>query len=272
VQIIFSQKGCEISLNREIILQGWRDPETRLWCIFLIPDGGNIVPSDQALVQLIFTQPQPQINSNYECKNTSQLINFYYATMGYPVISTWIKAINKGYFRGWRGLTSDRVRRFIKPSEHSEQGHMDQQRAGIRSTKSSRASTLSPNPMEAPEQAPGNDKTHLVFITLAKADGQLFTDQTGRFPITSNCGNNYIIIFYVVDANCIKSYPIKSHHRTELLKAYTDIYQDLCIRGYRPQLHKLDNKTSWDVEDFIAENKGKHRYTPRDIHRTNPAE
>ena len=72
---------------------------TRLWRISLIPDGGNnIVPSDQALAQLILAQPQPQFNSIYECKNTGQLINFYYATMGYPVISTWIKAIDKGYF------------------------------------------------------------------------------------------------------------------------------------------------------------------------------
>jgi hypothetical protein len=123
----FHKTGCEISLNGEIILQGWRDPTTRLWHISLIPDGGNtIVPSNQALAQLILTQPPPQITIIYECENTSQLINFYYATMGYPVISMWIKAINKGYFRGWRGLTSDCVKRFIKPSEHSEKGHMDQ--------------------------------------------------------------------------------------------------------------------------------------------------
>ena len=126
--------------------------------------------------------------------------------------------------------------------------------------------------MEAPEQAPGNDKTHLVFMTLAEVDGQLFTDQTGRFPVTSNRGNNYIVIFCLVDANYIKSYPIKSRHRTELLKAYTDVYQYLRIRGYRPQLHKLDNETSKDVEQFIAENNAKHQYTPPDIHRTNPAE
>ncbi|KAL7479622.1 hypothetical protein ACHAW6_005347 [Cyclotella cf. meneghiniana] len=38
------------------------------------------------------------MQSIYKCKNTGQLINFYYTTLGYPVISTWVKAIDKGYF------------------------------------------------------------------------------------------------------------------------------------------------------------------------------
>eukprot|EP00804_Cyclotella_cryptica_P005907 CCRYP_000169-RA/>CCRYP_000169-RA protein AED:0.37 eAED:0.37 QI:0/0/0/1/0/0/3/0/377 len=124
-----------------------------------------------------------------------------------------------------------------------------------------------PDTMELPEQAPNNDKTNM---TIAKVDSQLFTDQTEHFPVTSS--NNYIVIFYIVDANYIKSYPIKSCHRTELVKAYTDVYNFLCTQGYRPQLHKLDNKTSKDVKDFIASNNAMHQYTSPDMHRTNPAE
>ena len=271
-ELFFHRTGCEISLNGEIILRGWRDPTTRLWRISLIPDSGNnIVPPDQ-----VVTLSQPQANNIYECSNTQQLIQFYYATMGYPVISTWIKAIDLGYFRGWRGLTSNRVRRFIKPDAISELGHMDQTRAGIRSTKSSLLPPTEnpplPDTMEPPEQAPHNDKTNMVFLTLAEVEGQLFTDQTGRFPVTSSRGNNYIVMFYVVDANYIKSYPIKSRHRTELIRAYDDVYSFLRTRGYRPQLHKLDNETSKDVESFIADNNASHQYTPPDMHRTNPAE
>jgi hypothetical protein len=121
-------------------------------------------------------------------------------------------------------------------------------------------------------QAPHNDKTNMVFMSMVEVEGQLFTDQTGRFPVSSNRGNNYIVIFYAVDPNYIKSYPIKSRHRSELLKAYDDVYQFLRIRGYRPQLHRLDNETSRDVEDFITDNNAKFQYTPPDIHRTNTAE
>ncbi len=274
-EIFYHKTGCEVSLNGEIILRGWRDPYTQLWRVSLYPEGGNtIVPTNQQITHQLSLHTSPEINNIYECENTGQLINFYYATLGYPVISTWIKAIDKGYFQGWRGLTSDRVQCFIKPNMQCEQGHMDQRRQGIRSTKSSHAKNPHDNidTMEIPDQAKNNDKTNMVFITIAKTEGQLFTDQTGCFPVTSNRGNNYIVLFYVIDANFIKSYPIKSRHRTKLITAYNDVYHYLRIRGYRPKLHRLDNKTSQDVENFITEQNAKHQYTPPDIHRTNITE
>ncbi|KAL7484576.1 hypothetical protein ACHAW6_010208 [Cyclotella cf. meneghiniana] len=84
--------------------------------------------------------------------------------------------------------------------------------------------------------------------------------------------NNYIFIFYTIDANHIKSYPIKSHHRMELLCAYNNVYAYLRMQGYRPQLHNLDNKSSHNVEAFITENNASFQYTSPDIHRTNIAE
>ncbi|KAL7478604.1 hypothetical protein ACHAW6_004365, partial [Cyclotella cf. meneghiniana] len=226
---------CEVTLNGDIILRGWRDPDTHLWHVSLHPEGDNcIIPTDQQIIQRLLFEPSPAVSSIYECKNTGQLINFYYATMGYPVISTWIKAIDKGYFQGWRGLTSDRAWCFIKPNKQCEQVHMDQRRQGICSTKSSYANppSYTIDTIEELKQAPQNDKTNLVFMTIAEAEGQLFSNQTSHFPVTSNRGNNYIELFYVVNSNFIKSYPIKSHHQTELLKAYEEVYQYLQIQGY----------------------------------------
>ena len=105
-------------------------------------------------------------------------------------------------------------------------GHLDQWRQGIRSTKSALA-TITLEPMEAPPQLPLNDKTNMVFMTMLDIEGQLFTDQTGCFPISSNRGNNYIVILYAFDTNYIKSYPIKSRHSTKILKAYKEVYRFL---------------------------------------------
>jgi hypothetical protein len=166
------------------------------------------------------------------------------------------------------------VQKFIKPTQASEQGHMDQCRAHIHSTKSSSVREASPelNHMVEHEQAPNNDKTNMVYMTMIDIKGQLFMDQTGRFPIISNRGNKYIIIFYAVDHNYIKFYPIKSWHHTEILKAYQEVYQFLRIQGYCPQLHKLYSETSKDVEDFIAKNNVVFQYTPPNMHCTNTAE
>ncbi|KAL7480913.1 hypothetical protein ACHAW6_006598 [Cyclotella cf. meneghiniana] len=119
--------------------------------------------------------------------------------------------------------------------------------------------------MEGCKQAPYNDKTNMVFMTIADIEGQLFTDQTGHFLSPPIVDIITLSFFYVVDANYIKWYLIKSRHHTKLLQAYTDVYH------YLPQLHKLNNETSKDVEDFIMDNNAKLQYTPPDIHQTNPA-
>ena len=53
-------------------------------------------------------------NNIYECETTGWIIQFYHETMGYPCTSTWCKAITVGYFKGWTGLTAERVCCFIK--------------------------------------------------------------------------------------------------------------------------------------------------------------
>ncbi|KAL7482665.1 hypothetical protein ACHAW6_012248, partial [Cyclotella cf. meneghiniana] len=267
-EVFFHHTGCEVSYNGEIIVRGWQDPTTRLWQVPIASTEENIMPKDDTIIAT--TEPTMQAHSIYECKNTDQHINFYYATMGYPALATWCKAIDKGYFRGWNGLTSKRVCRFIEPSEFHAMGHLDQWRQGIRSTKAATA-TISLDPMETPPQLALNEKTNMVFMTMVDIQGQLFINQTGRFPITSNRGNNYIVIFYTADANHIKSYPIKSCHRTELLQAYNDVYAYLHVFGYQPQLYKLDNKSSHNVETFITENNAS-LYTPPEIHQTKIAE
>ena len=155
-----------------------------MWRISLIPDGSNnIIPDDDDNIDDDVSMPTFIANSIYECDNTDQLIQFYHATMGHPVISTWCKAIDAGYFRGWPGLTSKQVRRFIKVSEPAEMGHMDQRRTGIRSTK---PPSDEPDSMESIPQTPTNDRCHQVYMSITEIEGKLYSDQTGRFPITSN--------------------------------------------------------------------------------------
>ena len=105
----FYGRGVYVTLNREVILWVWRDIPTKLWRVSLIPDGGdNILPFDTNIIDEEST-PKCLSHSIFECDTTSQLIKFYHATMVHPVISTWCKAIDSGYFRGWPGLTSNKV-------------------------------------------------------------------------------------------------------------------------------------------------------------------
>ena len=81
-----------------------------------------------------------------------------------------------------------------------------------------------------------------------------------------------MVIFYIFDANYIQLVPIKNRSKEELLRAYRKIYNWLVLRGFTPQLHKLDNETSHEVEAFIRSQHTHLQYTPPDMHCTNPAE
>ncbi len=218
-------------------------------------------------------------NSLYECSNTHKLIHFYYACLNFPVKSTLLLTIKAGYLKGFPGLTADRVRCHIDVNVASERGHMDQVRQGQRSTHHALSSIPIVLPhhrvdsnMDTPPQQPSNERTQHVFLSVHDFTGDIASDQTGCFPVTSNRGNAYLALFYIFDPNYIKSVPIRNRSKEELLCAYTEVYAWLTARGYRPLLHKLDNETSRDVKAFVAAEQVKIQYTPPDMHRTNPAE
>ena len=98
--------------------------------------------------------------------------------------------------------------------------HMGQQGQGILSTN---PVPIDPYTMEEVSQLPNNDCSHHVYMKITNLDSKLYSEQTGQFPITSNRGNCYVVIFFAVDGNYIKSHPIKSQHRSKLLKSYYDV-------------------------------------------------
>jgi hypothetical protein len=145
-----------------------------------------------------------EANNLYECDNTYQLINFYHVTLNYPVVSMLVKAIYKGYLKGFAGLTLRQVCQHIKGNNKTEKCHMDQSSQGRQSTKTgSPASIPLPFPpnsklvdtMKPLPQEPFNACTHFVFMTIIKISNILFRNQLGRFPITSNRGKKYVVIF-----------------------------------------------------------------------------
>jgi hypothetical protein len=297
--VFFHKHGCEVTHNGETILRGWRDPKNRLWHVKLVDDGWNTkltICDDATRLPIPLTTtptgivmpapttnrvPEAQANSLYECSNTHQLIHYYYACLNYPVPSSLLQAINRRYFRGWQGLTAQRVQHHITGSPKSAMGHLDQVRQGTCSTQpqTPTSATIPTMPnlhihdhmAEAP-QVPLNARINHIFMQVHAIKGVISSNQTGRFPITSNQGNTYVVVFYVYDANYICSIPIKSQSKEELLRAYHEVYEWLLVRGFKPLLHKMDNKTSHEVEQFIQGQQTRLQYTPPDMHCTNPAE
>ena len=78
--------------------------------------------------------------------------------------------------------------------------------------------------MATPIQASNNDNTHLVYMSTIDSKGLICSNQTGMFPRTSNRGMKYVCMFYIYNANYIKSVPIKSREKKKLLRTYQEVY------------------------------------------------
>ena len=141
-----------------------------------------------------------------------------------------------------------------------------------RQTQQSDTAAAITDAIYVPTQEPENNKTNLVFMSVKRVEGYVASDQIGKFTRTSNRGMTYIYVFYIYDPNYIKGVALKIRRKEELLRAYQEVYSFCENIGFKPKIHKMDNETPKDVEDFIASQNTQQQYTRPDFHRTNPAE
>ena len=88
-----------------------------------------------------------------------------------------------------------------------------------------------------------------VFDTTKKA---MYTNQPGRFPITSTGGHKYTMVAVKLDRNYIDAEPIKSRSTIKLTKAYTRIYARWKAMGVIcTNWHVLDNKAPAEFLEAI---------------------
>ena len=85
------------------------------------------------------------------------------------------------------------------------------------------------------------ERTHQIFLKVTECSSKIYTDQTGRFPVTSSRGNKYIMIAYDYDSNNILAEPIKSRTSLHIKNYYQTMSKLLCSRGMTPKTHVLDN-------------------------------
>ena len=208
---------------------GTRDLFTKLWSLDK-PDN-----HDPTLTPL-----QTQANNAYTQKTLRDLVIYLHQAAFSPVTSTWIKAIDEGYFTTWPGLTSELVRKHLPKSIATAKGHMRKTKMNIRSTKSisppSATTTNIPAAMTSK-----TDQTSVVHIKPLQITGKISTDQMGRFPKTSSNGTKYVMACYVHDTNGILTECLKSREDKELTRGFTVIYDYLVLRGFTPKLQLLDN-------------------------------
>ncbi len=80
-----------------------------------------------------------QANSIYNLPSTKQAIKWMHAVCGYPVKSTWLKAITACNYVGWPMLNECNVQKYYPKTIETAKGHSNQMRKNVCSTKAKTA-------------------------------------------------------------------------------------------------------------------------------------
>ena len=146
-----------------------------------------------------------------------------------PCVDTWCKAIEKGYFKTWPGLTSARVRRYVKMSEATSKGHLTQERQNLRSTKTKVKQLKQTTSNEA--SLTKNPEAY-VCIDDPRHHSTVYSDQTGRFPVRSNRGMHYIMILYETTSNYIFAEAMKDRTENSMITAFNKFNNNLFMQVF----------------------------------------
>ena len=261
---VFKEEDVLITCKGEPILIGVRDSHGR-YQIPLMQQRGQWQPrrpSKQARKAL------RQANSVYDLPSTEQAIKWMHAVCGYPVKSTWLKAIKAGNYVGWPMLTERNVQKYYPETTETAKGHLNQTRKNVRSTKAK------PMPLETCDTSQlHGKKVRDVYTETYRVRETMFSDQTGQFPTRSQRGNKYIMVMVEIDSNAILVEPMKSRKDEEMIRAYNALLLRLKRAGIIPKKHVLDNEVSENMKNHIRDTcKFDMELVPPGCHRRNAAE
>ena len=234
---------------------------------------------------------QQQAHQVNKVNKLPELVAFAHAALFSPAITTLKKAIDMNFLHDFPGLTSESIGKYPPSSIAMIKGHLDQsrQKKQRRTKRPEEIIELLPTPtdntMADPDETDSLDafpealaeagRTHYVYaatVTASRTSGQVYSDQTGRFPHTGSSGATQLFVLYDYDSNSIHAIPMKSKSGEEIVKAYTLVFNQLKSAGLKPLLHRLDNECSTSLREYMSDNDVQVQLVPPGMHRANSAE
>ena len=254
---IYGANDVVISSTAPPALQGWRDGRG-MWMVPVVNDNQISPGLDVAETAM----------GVYELPSTKEVVRFLHAALGNPTQATLLTAAQHGNLVTFPGMTPQNILRHFPESDETQKGHMKQTKQGVRSTK-----IVDEDAMLGVKHQPGVKHKDVYLIVFDATKKSMFSDQTGKFPITSARGNKYIMVAVELDGNYIDGEPLQSRSAKSLTKAYQAIFQRWKATGVIcPNWHILDNEAPEELKQAIRDNKCRVELTPADQHRRNAAE
>ena len=124
---------------------------------------------------LPLTKTQQQVNNVFTINNIQQQITYLHGCAGFPPKTAWLSAIKNGFYDTWPIINFSNVLKYLHEPEPTVKGHLNQCRQNTRSTQI------------APQSICFTDETvEAIYIAVHSIVDKIYTNQTGRFPVTSS--------------------------------------------------------------------------------------
>ena len=121
----------------------------------------------------------------------------------------------------------------------TDKGHIHQTRKNLNSTNPQYPKRNYELPM-----TPMSQCTNTVFTKIIDYNQKIAIYITGKSPVTSNKGKNYLFVLYDYDIHFILIRPMKSQADSEFIRVFTDLHEHLLTRGIKPAYMILENEAS----------------------------
>jgi hypothetical protein len=257
---VFTNHCITITLHDIILLTGTRSTTAGgIWTVY--PIKPTTTHAVQTSTNPITSSVKVMFHTTLAHDTIANCISFYHASLFSPALSTWCHAIDTGHFTTWPGITSSAVRKCPPQSIPMHQGHLDQVRANIRST---RQPTLSPptSNMQQPttdaevadDMAPPEESTtHTwhVYTNCRCTTSMVYTDPIGKVLVPSVSGDQYVLVVYEYNGNYIHAEPMIGRTYPSIISAYQRSIAFLQSRGFKPLLQHLNDEATGVLQEFL---------------------
>ena len=248
--------------NNMPIFRGARDRRSGLWMVDLkdISNASQSTFSASLAVKL---------------DSVAEFVAFWHATFGFPALSTFIPAVDKGFIQV-PGLTAQKIRKNPPNPTETAAGHLDATRQGQRSTKlvipdANEIKTTNVSAQVAPE-LPSSTIWHRISEVKATQTGRYHKDATAAFTVRGVSGALYQQIFYSEDWDYIHVETANSKSASELLDVTQRALKFFAEHGAKHALLRMDNECAADMKEWLRTAGIMLELTPVSAHRTNRAE
>jgi len=262
----FTRDSCTISLKSNTLITASKSTAEKLWHLPLI-DSKQIATC----------------NASIHHQATADYVAFHHAALGSPPHTTLLNGVKLNYLPTLPDLTAKMISKNPPITTATAKGHLNLNRQNQNSSKLAPANPATTKVKQSSTTAHNetdnefvNNSDHediiqsIVDFSNIKDYSTIHSDLTGKFPVRSRNGNQYILVSVL--KNYCYGVAMQSRSADDYLIAFKTTHDHFKRLGHNIKFQKMDNESSELVETFFKQANIIVEFVPPNNHRTNKAE